>query len=148
VQFAEEIALVSHVEGNFVFLETQNNGSCGNCSSKTGCGSVSSIFTFKPRNKLKINNTLELEQGDSVIVAMAADKLLMATFLMYLSPLILLFIFSLIAKLLMGETASIVAGLCGLFIGLLLVKQFTQKSAVAEQFQPKLIRKIINIETY
>jgi len=148
VQFTEETALVSHVEGNFVFLETQNNGSCGNCSSKTGCGSVSSIFTFKPRNKLKINNTLELEQGDSVIVAMAADKLLMATFLMYLSPLILLFIFSLIAKLLMGETASIVAGLCGLFIGLLLVKQFTQKSAVAEQFQPKLIRKIINIETY
>ncbi|MEH6455751.1 MAG: SoxR reducing system RseC family protein [Cocleimonas sp.] len=148
MQFTEETALVSHVEGNFVFLETQNNGSCGNCSSKTGCGSVSSIFTFKPRNKLKINNTLELEQGDSVIVAMAADKLLMATFLMYLSPLILLFIFSLIAKLLMGETASIVAGLCGLFIGLLLVKQFTQKSAVAEQFQPKLIRKIINIETY
>jgi len=148
VQFTEETALVSHVEGNFVFLETQNNGSCGNCSSKTGCGSVSSIFTFKPRNKLKINNTLELEQGDSVIVAMAADKLLMATVLMYLSPLILLFIFSLIAKLLMGETASIVAGLCGLFIGLLLVKQFTQKSAVAEQFQPKLIRKIINIETY
>lgn len=148
MQFVEETAFVSHIVGDFVFLETQNNGSCGNCSSKVGCGSVSSIFTFKPRNKLKVNNTLGLKQGDSVIIAMAADKLLMATVLMYVTPLVLLFTFSLIAKLLMGETASIVAGLCGLFIGLLWVKRYTEQSVVAEQFQPKLIHKIINIKTY
>jgi len=146
MQFAEETAIVSSVDGDFVFLETQNSASCSNCSSKSGCGSVSSIFSFKPRNKLRINNTLGLKQGDSVIVAMASDKLLMATVLMYLSPLVLLFIFSLIAKLLMGETASIIAGLCGLFLGLLWVKRFTQQNEVAKQFQPKLVRKIINVE--
>ena len=147
MQFAEETAIVSQLDGDFVLLETQNNGSCGNCSSKTGCGSVSSIFTFKPRNKLRINNTLGLKQGDSVVVAMAADKLLMATVLMYLTPLFLLFTFSLIAKLLIGETASIAAGLSGLFIGLIWVKRFTQQSTVAKQFEPKLIRKVINIES-
>ena len=141
MQFAEETAVVSSVDGDYVFLETQNNGFCGNCSASTGCGSVSSIFTFKPRNKLRINNTLGLKEGDSVIVAMASDKLLMATILMYLSPLVLLFIFSLIAKLLIGETASIIAGLCGLFAGLLWVKRFTQQNEVAKQFQPKLVVK-------
>lgn len=146
MQFAEETAVVSSVDGDFVFLETQNSASCSNCSSKSGCGSVSSIFTFKPKNKLRVNNTLGLKKGDSVIVALASDKLLIATVLMYLSPLILLFTFSLIAKLLIGETASILAGLCGLFVGLLWVKRFTQQSAIAKQFEPKLVRKIINVE--
>ncbi len=146
MQFAEETAVVSSVDGDFVFLETQNSASCSNCSSKSGCGSVSSIFTFKPKNKLRVNNTLGLKKGDSVIVALASDKLLIATVLMYLSPLILLFTFSLIAKFLIGETASILAGLCGLFVGLLWVKRFTQQSAIAKQFEPKLVRKIINVE--
>ncbi len=146
MQFAEETAVVSSVDGDFVFLETQNSASCSNCSSKSGCGSVSSIFTFKPKNKLRVNNTLGLKKGDSVIVALASDKLLIATVLMYLSPLILLFTFSLIAKFLIGETASILAGLCGLFVGLLWVKRFTQQSVIAKQFEPKLVRKIINLE--
>lgn len=146
MQFAEETAVVSAVNGSFVFLETNSKASCGNCSTKSGCGSVSSIFTFKPKSKLKVNNTLGLKKGDSVIIALATDALLLATILMYLSPLLLLFVFSLIAKLLVGETASVFAGLCGLFVGLFWVKQFTQRSSMAKQFQPKLLRKVINIE--
>ena len=146
MQFAEETAVVSYLDGDFVFIETQNSASCGNCASKSGCGSVSSIFTFKPRNKLRVHNTLGLKEGDSVIVTLASNKLLMATILMYLFPLILLFTFSLIAKLLIGETASILAGLCGLFVGLLWVKLFTKQSSIAKKFEPILVRKIINVE--
>ena len=146
MQFAEETATVSQVDGNFVYLETQNQGSCGNCSLKSGCGSVSSIFTFKFRKNLKISNTLKLREGDSVVVAVSSDRLLMATVLMYLSPLVLLLFAALIAKLVLGESASIIAGLCGLFTGLYLVKKFTQQSEVANMFQPKLVRKIINVK--
>lgn len=145
MQFAEETAIVSHVDGDFVFLETKNINSCANCSKKSGCGSVSSIFAYKPRNKLRISNTLKLKEGDTVVVAMSSGKLLMATVLMYLSPLLLLFTFSLIAKLIFGETASIFAGLCGLSAGLFWVKRYTQQSEVAKIFQPKLVRKIINL---
>lgn len=145
MQFAEETAVVSRVDGDFVILDIQNNGSCGNCSSKSGCGSVSSIFSLKPRNSLKIDNTLQLKEGDSVIVAMSADKLLLATVLMYLSPLVLLFTFSIFAKLFFGETASIVAGIFGLFLGLFWVKKYTQQNNISKMFQPKLIRKVINV---
>ena len=145
MQFAEETAIVSQVDGDFVLLETQNNGSCGNCSSKSGCGTVSSIFSLKPRNSLKISNTLQLKEGDSVIVAMSPDKLLLATVLMYLSPLLLLFSLSILAKIFIGESASIIAGLSGLFIGLFFVKKYTQQSEIAKMFQPKLIRKVINV---
>ena len=147
MQFAEETAIVSSVDGDYVFLETQNSASCGNCSSKSGCGNVSSIFTLKTRNKLKINNTLKLKEGDSVIVALATDKLLKATVIMYLLPILSMFAFSLLAKLFLGETASILMGLTGLFLGILWVKKFTQQSETAQQFQPKLVRKVINVET-
>ena len=146
MQYAEETAVVSQIDGDFAFIETQSNGSCGNCSSKSGCSNILSIFALKPMNKLRINNTLSLKEGDSVVVAISSDKILMATFLMYLLPLIMLFVFSLIAKLFFGESASILAGLFGLFSGLLWVKNYTQHSDVATRFQPKLIRKIIKVE--
>lgn len=146
MQFAEETAVVSKVVGDFAFVETQNNGSCGNCTSKSGCSSVYSLFALKPRNNLKIKNTLALKEGDSVVVAVSSSELLVATSLMYLLPLALLFIFSLIAKLLVGESASIIAGLCGLFSGLFWVKFYTGDAKVAKRFQPKLLRKIIKID--
>ena len=142
---SEEKAIVSHVKGDYVFLETQNTTSCDNCSTKSGCSQVSSIFTFKSKNKLRMKNSLSLKQGDAVIIAMAPDKLMLATVLMYLLPLVLLFVFSFIAKLLLGENASIIFGLVGLFFGLFLVKQFTQQKAIAAMFQPKLVRKIIPV---
>ena len=145
MQFAEETAIVSEVEGDFVLLKTQNNGSCGNCSSKSGCGNISSIFSFKPRSALKISNTLQLKEGDSVVVAMSPSNLLLATILMYLMPLLLLFLFSIVAKSIWGENASIAAGLAGLGVGLLWVKKYTQQSNVSDMFQPKLVRKVINV---
>jgi len=146
MQFTEEKALVIKTDRDFAYLETQNAASCGNCSTKSGCASVSSIFTLKSRNKLKINNTLGLKAGDSVIVAMPSDKLLIATFLMYVLPLISLFVFSYIAKLFFGETASILMGLGGLFVALMLLKQFISRDNIASYFQPKMIRQIINLE--
>lgn len=146
MRFSDEKATVSHVDGDFVFLETQGSATCSNCSNKTGCGQISSIFTFKPKNKLKINNTLGLKEGDSVLVGMASGKLLKATVLMYVLPLVLLMFFSFFAKLLIGEVASIIAGLAGLLTGLLVLKLYAQQINVLKQFQPKLIRKIINID--
>lgn len=146
MQFAEEKATVCHIDGEFVFLETQNNASCNNCSSKSGCSQVSSIFTYKLKNKLKLNNTLKLKQGDEVIIGMPVDKLLKATVLMYLSPLLVMFSFSLIAKLALGETASVIAGLLGLSAGLLFVNQFSRQKFILNQFQPTLIRKTIKLE--
>jgi len=146
MRFAEEKAIVSHIEGEFVFLETQNKASCDNCSSKSGCGQISSILTFKPKNKLKVNNTLKLKKGDAVIVSMPSNKLLKATILMYLLPLSLLFILALAMKLILGESASILGGISGLFIGLFIVNKYSQQNSMAEQFQPTLIRKIINLE--
>jgi len=147
MQFTEETAIVSHLEGDFAFLKTQNNKSCGNCTSKFACGNVPSLFAFKPKNKLKVNNSLQLKAGDSVLIGMSSVGLLKATLLMYLSPLLLMFLFSIVAKLILGEIASIVFGLVGLFLGLFFVRQYTQQKTVAEQFHPKLIRKIINVDS-
>lgn len=144
----EEKATVSGIDREFVFLETQNIGSCGNCTSKKGCGQVNSVFRFKTNTKLKLkaHSNLNLKVGDEVIVALPSDKLLKATILVYLSPLLLLFVFSLIAKLMFSETTSIVMGVFGLSLGLFLVNQYAKHQSVASEFEPKLVRKIINLE--
>lgn len=146
MQLSEETALVSHIKDTFVYLETQNQASCGNCRSKSGCGNISSIFTLKIKNNLRMKNTLNLKEGDSVVVGMPTEKLLLVTGLMYMLPLILLFILAYIAKIYLGETMSIIAGLVGFFGGFLLVKQLTRIGTIAEFFRPKLIRKIIKVD--
>ena len=145
----EEKATVSKIDGDFAFLEAQYNGSCENCTSKTGCGQVNSIFKFKTKNKLKIkiHSTLNLKVDDEVIVALPTDKLLKATIMMYLSPLILLFTFSLFAKLMFSETASILMGVFGLLLGLFLVNHYARNQSVAKEFEPKIVRKVINLES-
>jgi len=146
MQFAEERAVVSQVEGSFVYLKTQSKKGCGSCSSKMACGNTSSIFILKPRNKLKLNNSLGLKVGDSVMLGMPTDKLLQATLFMYVLPIVFLFVFAVIAKFSFGEVASILAGLAGLLMGLVLIKVMSKHGAINDRFEPKLLRKIITVD--
>lgn len=154
---AEEVATVSQIEGDYVFLQAAANRSCEQCSSRAGCASLSSLFNFMSRiarssraelpsasnqQTLKLPNTLDLKVGDQVVLELSTAALLKATAMMYIFPLLLVFAAAIIAKLAWGESASIVAGIMGLLIGLLCVRQYSQRPQVIEQFQPKLVRKI------
>jgi len=141
----EEKALVNDVDGEFIFLE-RDGFSCDGCSSSAGCGkkSLDSIFTFKSNSKLKLKNTLGLRKGDAVIISIPSFSVLLSAVLVYLIPIISLFIFSLLAKL-WGEGYSILFGLIGMGASVVLVSKLIEKSTISEQLQPKLIRKVISI---
>ena len=142
----EEKALVNDVDGEFIFLE-RDGFSCDGCSSSAGCGkkSLDSIFTFKSNSKLKLKNTLGLRKGDAVIISIPSFSVLLSAVLVYLIPIISLFIFSLLAKLFWGEGYSILFGLIGMGTSVVLVSKLIEKSTISEQLQPKLIRKVISI---
>jgi len=127
---------------------TANDSGCGSCASKSTCGSFS-FFKFgkKPDTHLQILNTHNLKVGDSVILSMGADKLLLGSVLVYLLPLFALFISAAIGKVLGGELVSIGLGIMGLFAGLLLVKKILGTANLAKQFRPKILRKVITIDT-
>ena len=101
----------------------------------------------KKAPQLKVLNTLSLKEGDSAILTIASDKLILGTFLMYLLPLISLILIASIAKNYGGEVFSTIAGLTGLFVSLFVVKRILNKQKVSKQFEPQFLRKVINIET-
>jgi sigma-E factor negative regulatory protein RseC len=144
MQLAEQTAIVNHVDGDLAYLKANSNAGCGSCSSKLSCGSTS-LFSFTPNNYLKVTNTLDLRAGDSVIVSIPSEKLLFGTVLVYLLPLFVLFGFAIVGKLLLGESASILLGLVGLFLSLIFVKKFIAQKNIRPQFEPVIQRKIIRV---
>ena len=145
MQFAQETAVVSHIEDGYAFLKASASAGCGSCASKTACGNFS-LFNETPDSNLKTANTLGLQEGDSVIVSIPSDKLLLGTLLVYLLPLLSLFLFAILGKIIIGETASIVFGVAGLFLALFAVKKIIAHRSVTRQFEPKLLRKIIQVD--
>lgn len=146
MQFAQETVVVSHIEDGYAFLKASASEGCGGCASKSACGKFS-LFSDTPDLNLKIANTLGLQKGDSAIVSIPSDKLLLGTLLVYLLPLLSLFFFAILGKILIDETASIVFGVAGLFLALFAVKKFIAYRSVTRQFEPKLLRKIIQVDT-
>ena len=144
----QEIAKVVFIEGNYAFLKTQNQNACGECASKSSCGSMK-LFTPKLDDKynIRVENTLDLKAGDSVILELPASKLIQGTWLIYLFPLLSLFVCAGLGKLIGGELLSMSAGLGGLFIALFMVKRFVAQKPVAERFVPKVSRKVLLVDT-
>jgi len=143
----QETAEVAYTKGEHVFLKTVNGASCGECSSKASCGSVKFFKSaIDKENIIKVKNNLDLEAGDSVQLGLAPSKLIQGALLVYIFPLFSLFLFAALGKLWGGEGLSILAGLSGLFVALLLVKKFIAQKTISERFLPKVISKIDTIK--
>jgi len=154
VSDAEETVKVVLVKDGYAYLETDKASACCSCASKSSCGSLNffgdSIHKKVDKQSgsgLKVLNTLDLKVGDSAVLAISSGKLLLGTFLMYILPLLTLMAFASIAKSYAGEVVSTLVGIVGFFMTLLLVRQVLNKKKVSNQFEPTLLRKIINIET-
>ncbi|MCF6190261.1 MAG: SoxR reducing system RseC family protein [Cocleimonas sp.] len=143
----QETAEVAYIEGKHAFLKSVNKSSCGECSSKASCGSVK-LFksTIDTEYTIKVENSLDLKAGDSVHIGLAPSKLIQGTLLVYISPIFSLFLFAALGKLWGGEGFSILAGLGGLFVALLLVKKYIAQKAITERFSPKILAKIDTIK--
>jgi sigma-E factor negative regulatory protein RseC len=124
-------------------LKTDAGSACGSCSSKKSCGS-GRLFSFSDDSdySIRVPNRINLKQGDEVILDMSSDKLLLGTMLIYLLPLLFLFLFASIGKYFAGELASVLTGLGGLLIGLNVAKKIILIKKVARQFEPEVQEKV------
>ena len=143
MHFTQEEAVVNEVDNGFVYLST-NNASCNSCSSQSGCTSFSFLSNTQSRS-LKVKNTLRLEKGDRVIVELKTEKLVLGTLLVYILPLVSLLLFSVIGKILIGEGFSILFGIAGFVLSLIIIKRIMSNRGLSDQFEPKLLKKIILI---
>ena len=141
MSLAEEIATVSFIEGDYAYLKAESVSACSSCSAKSACG-AKTISKSDSAYNLRVKNTLNLKKGDSVILALESNKLLLGTAIMYILPLIMLFISAYLGKVTFGETGSIIGGVFGLLGGLLLIRKMIFKGGEAKQFEPTVIQKV------
>ncbi|MCP3850276.1 MAG: SoxR reducing system RseC family protein [Gammaproteobacteria bacterium] len=151
----EEQAIVLKVEGDYVWVQTQRQSSCGQCSVKSGCGTslLSQILGNKATHvRCHNQHSQHLVQGERVLVGLHESALLSGSLLVYFVPLLAMIVFAgggvLVASIILPgnvDLISIVSAFFGLFIGLRFSNVISKKQANLN-FEPVIIKKLISDE--
>ena len=121
----EETARVERSEGEYIWISPSGSASgCGSCQSSGSCSSsfLGSLFENRASKSIRVKNTINAKVDDTVVLGIHPQGLLSGSALIYLLPIVGLFVFALVGKILLGELGSISFGLAGLGVGLLLTK--------------------------
>ncbi len=140
----EETAIVVDINGQQVLLETQRQSACQSCSVKSGCGtSTLASVVGKRSSQFVVDNSLELQVGDKVIVAIDENALVQGSLLIYLMPLIfMLLIGVLVETLFANEPLTIASVASGFVVSLFAVRFILSTSSLKKSVQPHLVRQI------
>lgn len=135
----EQHATVSRCDSDSVTLEVERQSSCSACKVRQGCGTAMlSEHVGKRFSHITVPRTGDVEVGQQVQLGIPEASLLQGAFLMYIVPIVLMFIFAASAQYIYAnELIEILSGLVGLFLGFYLVKiRFKNKD---DGFQASII---------
>jgi len=120
----EQQAVVTQCDDKTVWLKAERQSTCSGCQLKQGCGTgLLSNHVGKRFSEITVDKTSDVHVGQQVQLTIPEQTLLQGAMLMYIVPLILLFVFAAVAKTLnFNEFFEIISGLSGLFIGFVLVR--------------------------
>lgn len=132
-------ATVTRCNDDTVSLEVERESTCSACKVRQGCGTAMlAEHVGKRFSKITVDKTGDIEVGQQVQLAIPESSLLHGAFLMYIVPILLLFVFSAIAQQVYdNEFVEILSGLVGLFLGFYLVK--VQLKNKKDGFQARII---------
>lgn len=123
-------------------LEIERKTACGLCGQTRGCGNSvwGKLFGHKT-TAFKAQNRINAKVGESVIVGINEKALLRSALLIYILPLVTLFIGAILAlQFWQTDTSTIFGALLGLVLGLLWVKGHTTSSHYFSLQQPIILR--------
>ena len=145
----EETASVVAVEGQYALMQTQRQSACHSCSVKTGCGtSVISQVVGQRSSQFKVENTLDVKVGDEVVIGLMENSLVKGSLLVYALPIVLMLIAGLFGDFLAQnyhfnrDLLGSGFALTGFVISLPLIRWVISRTALKQQMQPRMIRKI------
>lgn len=135
----EQSAKVISCDDSTVWLQAERQSTCSGCQLKQGCGTgLLAKHVGKKFSSIAVSKTHQVAVGEQVKLSIPEDALLQGAFLMYIFPLILMFVFAATAHwLILNEIMEIFAGISGLLIGFVLVKIHLKQSD--EGFKAKIV---------
>lgn len=134
-------ATVISWEKGEALLRCDVNASCQSCASRAGCGSRL-LNNPGPQNHhfLSVASEQPLMEGQNVELGVAEGSLIGSALLVYMSPLVGLF---LVAAVLQGLFSSDLAAFCGAILGgaggFLIARGFSTKLSHRAQWQPVIL---------
>ena len=139
----EETGRVVALAPGAVWVEAERSSTCSGCSVRSGCGQglVDRLGIRERRGLILALCDLRLSVGDTVVVGIRESVLLHGAVLVYLFPLIMLFIFAVIASQLSAPAPYVMlAGLGGFLVAWLLVRKRSQQTSIDPALQPVVLR--------
>jgi len=144
----KESGIVIEVFDQFAIVQTERTSYCGQCTANKGCGtaSLSSVLGQK-YTRIKVINHGFVKVGDKVVIGLEEQALLKSSVVLYLLPLLSLFVFALGYEMLVTigewphyEPLTILAGILGLFIGLNLAKRIIRQFSKETKLKPVMLQ--------
>ena len=148
----EETAQVVSVEGGDVWVETQRRSTCSSCPAHKGCGTATlSKVLGNRRNVVRVLSEIPLRTGDRVVIGIREQALVRGSLAVYAVPILLLLLGAVLGDLgadrsvwQNAETASLVLGVSGFLAGLFWIKRFTRRIQKDQNYQPVVLRRLVN----
>jgi sigma-E factor negative regulatory protein RseC len=143
-------AVVVKIEHAVAYVQAERKSSCSGCS-ESNCGTsvLANFFGQKPP-LYRASNEVGAKVGDRVIVGMNESSLFKGTLLLYLFPLLLLFVGAVAGSVLAVSAEakdgySVAGAAIGLAAGFLGLKFFSSKTGMGRQFQPVILSRMGDI---
>ncbi len=144
----EEQAIVRKLRDEQAVIEVVRQNTCQGCELNGSCGtgSLGKLLGYR-KVSFTMPNEHGLKIGDRVVIGLPDRSYLTAGFVVYLLPLISLFILTGISDQLFGsiEWINVLSALIGLGLGLLLAARLANHN-YARDFQPQFIRHSLSFE--
>ncbi len=144
LSMTKEIAAVIAQEGRYIWIEPQSKSGCHSCDVNQVCGTGLLRFLAKQTHFVqKIENSVNAQVGDSVLLGIPNKGLILASSILYLVPLAMLFFVAIAGTLYqVSEPLVILSSLTGLLVGFWFAKKISQNVERQNLTQIRLIAKL------
>lgn len=108
----EHDAVVTRVDGNYAWLDVNDDGGCSSCSQSEGCGKRAK------RGPQRVRNDIGARVGQRVILSVPRGVLLKATLWTYMLPLALVLVGAASGLTLAGDPGAVAGAVTGFMVAL------------------------------
>jgi len=144
-----ENAWVQSIDNQQITLQTVRSSSCKSCKAKSGCGQallskINEDDHQEKKNNITIFSDISVNIGEEVELIIPENSLIKAALIMYLTPLITMFVFAITTSSLgFSDVTTSLSAIIGLGFGFFMISHLNKRLNNDEQFEPRLRRKII-----
>ena len=141
-----ESATVLRVQGAVVWVSCRAQAGCQRCAEGRGCGGgiFSRLLGDRLREIKTVSDRTDLQIGDQVVIGLGDSALLKAALIMYLMPLILMFVSAVVFSIASaghGDLPALLGAVVGLATGLWLARSYGRRHNRDALFHPRVLER-------